>query len=141
MTAIYGYVGFNGACREAMNFYKDCLGGKLFIQTVCESPMSAQFPPQMQDQVLYSSLTNGSLLIMGTDMTNSEGYTRGNNIALLLSCSSEEEIDTFFSKLSEGGKILDALTDQFWGAKFGAVKDKFGIGWMLNYDKNQSQNI
>jgi PhnB protein len=135
MTAIYVYVGFNGACQEAMNFYKDCLGGDLFIQTVGESPMAAQFPPQMQDQVLHSSLTKGSLLIMGSDMTNPEGYTKGNNVALSLNCSSEEEINTFFSKLSEGGKILDPLKDQFWGAKFGALKDKFGIGWMFNYDK------
>jgi PhnB protein len=26
---------------------------------------------------------------------------------------------------------------QFWGAMFGVFDDKFGIRWMLNYDKNQ----
>ena len=44
MTAINTYIGFNGACREAMNFYKDCLGGDLFIQTIGESPMADKFP-------------------------------------------------------------------------------------------------
>jgi len=137
MTLINAYIGFNGACREAMNFYKECLGGDLTIQTIRESPMASQFPPSMKDRVLHSSLTKGPLLIMGSDMTTPEGYIKGNNISLSLICSSEEEINTFFSKLSEGGKILDPLKEQFWGAIFGALKDKFGIGWMFNYDKNQ----
>ncbi|MEO8413451.1 MAG: VOC family protein [Ginsengibacter sp.] len=139
MTQINAYIGFNGACREAMNFYKECLGGDLFIQTVGESPAAAQFPPGMTDRVLHSTLTKGPLLLMGTDCSTPGGYVKGNNVALSLSCSSEEEIRTFFSKLSEGGAILDPLKDQFWGAIFGVVTDKFGIGWMLNYDKSQNK--
>jgi PhnB protein len=139
MTAIYSYIGFTGACREAMNFYKDCLGGDLVIQTIGESPMADKFPSEMKDKVLHSSLTKGSLLLMGSDMNGPEQYSKGNNIGLSLNCSSEEEINTFFSKLSEGGKVMDPLKDQFWGAVFGAVRDKYGIGWMLNYDKNQNK--
>ncbi len=139
MTAINTYIGFNGACREAMNFYKDCLGGDLFIQTIGESPMADKFPAGMKDKVLHSSLNKGSLLLMGSDVNGPEQYSQGNNIALSLSCSSEEEINTFFSKLSEGGKVMDPLKAQFWGAIFGAVKDKYGIGWMFNYDKNQNK--
>jgi len=76
---------------------------------------------------------------MGTDCVAPGGFNQGNNIALSLNCSSEEEINTFFSKLSEGGKIIDPLKQQFWGAMFGVFDDKFGIRWMLNYDKNQQQ--
>ena len=28
MKIINPYVGFNGRCREAMNFYQECMGGK-----------------------------------------------------------------------------------------------------------------
>lgn len=73
----------------------------------------------------------------GPDVTGPDRYTQGNNIALSLNCSSEEEINTFFSNLAAGGKITDPLKVQFWGAMFGVIKDKFGITWMLNYDKNQ----
>lgn len=139
MTQVNAYVGFNGECREAMNFYKECLGGELMLQTVEGTPMEGNCPPAMKNQVLHSSLTKGPLLIMGTDMTRPDGFIKGNNFALSLSCSSEEEINTFFSKLSEGGKILEPLKDQFWGAIFGAFTDKFGIGWMLNYEKNQNK--
>jgi PhnB protein len=139
-TQINAYVSFSGKCREAMTFYKKCLGGDLALTTVGESTIATQCPAAMQDNILHSSLTrNGTLLLMASDMTGPDGFTQGNNIALSLDCSSEEEINTFFSKLSEGGKIIDPLKVQFWGALFGAFNDKFGIRWMLNYDKNQQQ--
>ena len=139
-TQIHAYVGFNGNCREAMNFYKECLEGELALQTVAGSPIENQFPPAMEDQILHSSLMRkGTLLLMGTDCTAPGGFIPGNNIALSLNCSSEEEINTFFSKLSEGGKIIDTLKQQFWGAMFGVFDDKFGARWMLSYDKNQQQ--
>jgi PhnB protein len=137
MTQINAYVGFNGKCREAMTFYKECLGGELSLQTFGGSPMEAQCPAGMKDQILHSSLTKGQLLLMGSDMVGPDGYIKGNDIALSVNCSSEEEINTFFSKLAEGGKIIDPLKVQFWGAIFGVVKDKFGITWMFNYAKNQ----
>ena len=82
-------------------------------------------------------MRNGTLLLMATDCTAPDGFQQGNNIALSLNCSSEDEINIFYSKLSEGGKIIDALKVQFWGAIFGVFNDKFGIRWMLNYNKNQ----
>jgi PhnB protein len=62
----------------------------------------------------------------------------GNNIFSSLNCRSEEE-SIFFSRLSEGGKIIDPLKVQFTEELFGVFKDRFGIRWMPNYDKNQQQ--
>jgi PhnB protein len=137
MTQINAYVGFNGQCREAMAFYQGCIGGDLTIQTVGESPMAGQCPAAMHGQVMHSSLAKGPLLLMGSDMTDPGGFTKGNNIALSLNCSSDDEINDFFSKLSAGGHIIDPLKVQFWGGTFGVFTDKFGIRWMLHYDKNQ----
>jgi len=135
MTNINAYIGFNGECRKAMEFYKECLGGELFFQPVGSSPMAGQCPSDMQDHILHSSLTNGSLVLMATDVVGPQGYIKGTNISLSLNCSSEEEINTFFTKLSAGGKVLDPLKEQFWGAIFGALTDQFGINWMLNCNK------
>jgi PhnB protein len=138
VTQINPYIGFNGKCSEAMTFYKECLGGELTMQRLGDSPMPC--PKGTEDQIMHSSLTrNGTVLLMATDMTGHDGFHQGNNISLSLNCSSEEEINTFFSKLSEGGKVLDTLKDQFWGAIFGMLIDKFGIAWMLNYNKNPQQ--
>jgi len=137
-TQINAYLGFNGKCREAMSFYKECLGGELNLQTIAGSPIENQFPAGMKDQILHSALMrNGTLLLMGTDCSAPGGLIQGNNVALSLNCSSEEEINNFFTKLSEGGKIIDPLKQQFWGATFGVFDDKYGIRWMLNYNKGQ----
>lgn len=137
MTQINAYVGFNGQCTEAMTFYKACLGGELTLQKVSETPVASQCAEGMQDQVMHSMLKNDNLLLMGTDMGGPGGYIKGNNIALALNCSSEDKINSSFQKLSEGGEILDALKLQFWGGIFGSVKDKFGIVWMFNYEKDK----
>lgn len=137
MTQINAYINFDGNCREVMTFYKECLGGELNMQTVEGSPIEAQCPPEMKNQILHASLTKDDIVIMGSDMQEPGGFVKGNNIALSLSCSSDEEIQTFFSKLSEGGKITHNLVQSFWGATFGVFTDKYGIRWMLNYDKNR----
>lgn len=138
MTQINAYLGFNGQCRDAMNFYKECLDAKLTMQSVSETPLSAQCPESMQDHIMHAELKKNGLLLMATDMVPAgEEVVIGNNFALSLSCSSEEEIHHFFDSLSAGGKIIEPVKQQFWGALFGVFTDKFGIRWMLNFDKNQ----
>ena len=89
----------------------------------------------MKDQILHASLLKESLVLMASDMTGPDGFINGNTIALSLNCSSEKEIRTFFSNLSSGGQISQQLEEQFWGATFGVLTDKYGTRWMLNYDK------
>jgi PhnB protein len=38
---------------------------------------------------------------------------------------------TFNLALTEGAKVLDPLTDQFWGDRHGCVQDPFGHIWSL----------
>ena len=138
MAQINAYINFEGNCREVMTFYKECLNAELNMQTVGGSPIEAQCPAGMKDQILHASLTKDELILMGSDMQEPGGFTKGNNIALSLNCNSDEEIKTFFSNLSEGGRISHNLMESFWGATFGVLTDKYGIRWMLNYDKNQN---
>ena len=44
MTTINAYLTFNGDCREAMTFYKECLGGELTLETAKGSPMESHWP-------------------------------------------------------------------------------------------------
>ena len=131
MTAINAYLSFNGECREAMNFYQQCLGGELTFMTVGENP-ACEGMPIPKDHIMHSALVKGGLYLFATDMGG--GQTPENNtISLALNCSSDAEISEFFTKLSEGGKVLQPLGIQFWGGTFGMVVDKYGYTWMLNY--------
>jgi PhnB protein len=135
MASINSYLHFNDNCREAMNFYKDSLGGELYFQTVKESPMASQVPPHLQENIMHSTLTNGDMIIMASDMHRGK-LLEGNTISLAINCTSEEEIRRYYSKLSEAGTIIDPLMDAPWGAIFGAVTDKYGKNWLFNFNKN-----
>ncbi|MGF2413590.1 VOC family protein [Ferruginibacter sp.] len=137
MTQINTYLTFNGNCREAMTFYKNCLRGELTFQTVGESPLADKMPPIMRDCILHATLTNGALTIMASDMVADKGLIKGNAVSLMLNCSSEEETRAFYEKLSAGGRATHPLEISFWGALFGDLTDKFGNQWLLHFDKTQ----
>lgn len=139
-TQINSYLTFSGNCREAMTFYKECLGGELFLQTIGESPLSDKMPPQMKKCILHSTLTKGTLLLMGSDMVGENGLLKGNSVSLMLNCGSEEEIRNSYEKLSAGGKKDHPLEDSFWGALFGDLTDKYGNHWLLHFDKSTKTN-
>jgi PhnB protein len=136
MTYINTYLTFNGNCREAMNFYQECLGGELFFQTIGESPMADKMPSKMKESILHSTLTSGDVRIQASDMGN-DGLIKGNNVSLMLNCSSETEIRTTYEKLALGGETTHPLEDTFWGSLFGGLTDKFEIRWILHFPKNQ----
>jgi PhnB protein len=135
MAKLSPFIKFNDSkCVEAMNFYKDCLGGELDFMTVKGSPMAKDMPEDKQDLVMHSTLTNGDWVLIGSDMMRDKA-TIGDNMGVSLNCESEEEIKTVFEKLSKGGEVFMPLEDMFWDAMFGVVTDKYGVEWMLNYPK------
>ncbi len=136
MAQLNPYLSFSNNCREAMNFYKDSLGGELVLQTVGELPeMAAQMPPEMKSNIMHSVLTSGDIIIMASDL-NRESPVEGNTVHLCIQCKTEDELNTFFSNLSKGGKITEPIADMPWGAKFGSLIDKYGKYWLFNYAKN-----
>ena len=140
MTKINSFLTFNGNCREAMTFYKECLGGELTQQTVGELQMAEQMPAQMKESILHSMLTSESIVIMGSDMAPETGLIKGNSVSLMLNFSNEEETRRIYTNLSKGGNATHPLEVTFWGALFGNLTDKFGNQWMLNFDNTQNLN-
>ncbi len=135
MTLLNPYLGFNGKCREAMTFYQECLGGELTLQIIEGTPVADQMPPEAGQNILHSTLTHGSLVLMGTDCSREEPI-EGNTVGLSLNCGTQEEISRLFTALSAGGTVTCPLGEMFWGATFGTLTDKFGKHWILNCDKN-----
>ncbi len=139
MKRIHSYLTFSGNCRDAMTYYKECLGGELHFQTVGESPLSDKMPPHMKDCILHASLTNNGLLLMGSDMVPAAGLLKGNAVSLSLNCDSEATLKDCYEKLSAGGEATHPLEATFWGATFGNLTDKYGNHWLLHFDKNQQR--
>ncbi|MDP5276715.1 VOC family protein [Chengkuizengella axinellae] len=126
------YLTFNGNAKEALQYYKDIFDGEISdIQTFGEADFPT--PPESDDLVMHGRFKKGNLTLMFSDAFQNQAITAGNNISLALELSSEEEIQTIYSRLSEKGTILMELQDTFWGAKFAKVKDAFNVIWDLNY--------
>jgi len=132
MAQLNAYVTFNGNAREAMEFYRDCLGGELSLMTVGESPMASQMPDK-KDNVLHSTLKKDGMVLMASDMIMPGELRQGNTITLCINGGTKEELQQFFAKLSEGGTVGQPLTEAFFGT-YGELTDKFGINWMFQAD-------
>ena len=129
MAKLNPYLNFNGRCTEAMNFYKSIFGGDLQLMLAGDSPAKDQMPPELHNQVMHSHLKSSTIEIMGSDMAPVQPV-EGNTVYLALICESEDELNEFYNKLSEGGKVEQPLTKAFFGW-FGSLEDKFGKHWMF----------
>ena len=132
MAQLNPYLTFNGNCREAMEFYKACLGGELSIMRVEDSPMASQMPDK-KDNVLHSTLKKDGMVLMPSDMIMPGELIQGNTNTLCINGATKEELQQFFAKLSEGGTVGQPLAEAFFGT-YGELTDKFGINWMLQAD-------
>jgi hypothetical protein len=57
MTKLTPYLLFDGKCREAMEFYRSCLGGELTLTAVKDSPAKDRMQAFQQDKVLNAHLS------------------------------------------------------------------------------------
>ena len=129
MAKLNPYLNFSGRYTEAMNFYKGIFGGELQLMLAGDSPAKDQVPPEMHNQVMHSHLKSSTIEIMATDMAPTQPV-EGNTVYLALICDSEDELNDYYNKLSEGGKVEQPLTKAFFGW-FGSLQDKFGKHWMF----------
>ena len=53
-------------------------------------------------------------------------------IELTVNGNEEDDLRRIFDALSDGGTIRAQLEKMFWGDIFGALIDRFGIGWQVN---------
>lgn len=129
------YLAFNGNCREALEFYKNCFGGELELMTWGDAPPDACANMGGADidksKIMHGCLHDGEFTIMGCDTPSPEPM-EGKNISLSIPCDSEGQVDKHFQALSEGGQPMMPPSKTFWNAYFGMLTDKYGIQWMFN---------
>ncbi len=131
MIELIPYLTFNGNCEEAMNFYRDCLEGEILsTQYFDKAPMDIS--EDLKKKIMHMALKIGKSTLMASDSMPEHQTNVGNNISLSIGIDELAKAENYFQKLSEGGKITMPLQDTFWGARFGMLKDKFDINWMIN---------
>ena len=128
------YLHFNGNCRAAITFYRDCFGGEL--EVVASPTASGEPNTDPNAPVQHSRIAQGGqALLMASDYPPGvDTSSLGNNFSVFIDCSSNDELEKLFTALSQGGKVTVPPSDMPSG-RFGMCDDSFGISWILNCAK------
>ena len=143
MATINTYLNFNGNCEHAFNFYKSVFGGEFtFIGRFGEMPEGDGYtvPETDKNKIMHIGLPIGTTILMGSDTGGdwAPTFVQGNNFSVSINPENKEEADKLFKGLSADGQVTMPMGDTFWGAYFGMFTDKFGINWMVNFERQQS---
>ena len=134
------YVIFDGQCEQALKFYEKALGGKVEIMKWGGSP--AEEMAVNKDWVLHATFKGKGFSFLASDRgKDSTPPSQDGMIWLTLNFATEGEEENIFQAMGEGGQVVMPMSDTFWGARFGMLKDKFGIGWMFNCEKQQQNKV
>jgi predicted 3-demethylubiquinone-9 3-methyltransferase (glyoxalase superfamily) len=61
-------------------------------------------------------------------------------ISLFVAFDTEEEIETAWNKLIDGGKALMAYDTYPWAKKYGWLQDKYGLSWQLSMSEHHKMD-
>ena len=126
---MYTDVNFAGRCADAFRFYEQHLGGTIGMMTTHgQAPDQSRTPPEWKDLVLHARITLGGTELMGADIPNAEPVR---SAYLTLVVDSDAEAERVFAALADGGQPFMPLIETFFAPRFGQVRDRFGINWMI----------
>ncbi len=132
VASLAPYIFFYGRCEEALEFYKSIFGGSCEMMRNSESPMADQVPANFRDKVMHAKFTAPGISFFASDGREPKTVNpEEGNVSLALNIPDRAAADRVFSALSQGGKVTMPLEDAFWGGRFGAIQDRFGLEWMI----------
>ena len=137
---IQPYLFFNGRCEEAVEFYRQAIGAEVFMMMrfdeAPDPPPPGMVPPGWEKKVMHSALRVGDAILMASDGCSNGPAFAGFSLSLTL--ANTAEVDRAFAALAEGGEVQMPLGETFWSPRFGMVKDRFGVAWMVQLPHKQS---
>ena len=116
MQKISPFIWFDNNADEAINFYLPIFNDSKVIRAAYNPPGS----PGPEGALLVATIQLDGLEI--TLMNGGPGHPLTDSFSLTINCSSQEEVDHFWSKLLEGGGREVAC---------GWLKDRFGLSWQV----------
>ncbi len=128
------YVNFAGTCLEAFRYYEKHLGGKIgMVMTHGQNPAPGRLGPEWKDAVLHARISIGGTELAGADVPMAQPMR---SAYLTLGVDNDAEAERIFSALAEGGQILMPMEETFFASRFGQVRDRFGINWMILHERS-----
>jgi len=127
------YVNFAGTCADAFRFYEKHLGGTIgMMMTHGQAPDQTRVTPEWKDAVLHARISIGGTELLGADIPTAQPMR---SAYLSLAVDSDAEAERVFSALSDGGEVFMPMAETFFASRFGQLRDRFGINWMILHER------
>lgn len=117
----YPCLWFDHQAREAAEFYCSLIPNSAILS---ENPMVTSFQ-------LWGSPFMG--------LNGGSQYQVNAGISYFIYTGEIPLLDKLYAGLSEGGRILDAVGEYPWSARYARVEDRFGVCWHLDSDPIRSE--
>lgn len=127
MQKIIPSLWFDGKAEEAMRFYtsvfKNSKAGKI-------SYYGEEGPgPKGMPMVVTFNLEGLEFMAIN----GGPQFTFTPAISLFVNCTSGEEMDELFTRLSDGGRVLMEPGNYSFSEKFAWFNDRYGLSWQVNF--------
>jgi PhnB protein len=129
------YLLLPGTAREALTFYGEVFGCTVRLNTFADFGRT----DGPADAIAHGHLTDGPVALFAADAAGGEKAFRSEGLMLsLLGTASPSALRSWFSRLSEGGRVVDDLQPRPWGASDGQVVDRYGLHWLVGFEGEDS---
>ena len=125
------FLNFGGNCEEALRFYEQHLGGRItMLMRRSEQPDQPVKWPGWENSVQYALMDLGETQLMASDVPP-DRFQPMRSVYLSLTVDSALEAERVWALLTEGGEIFMAMEETFFATRFGQLRDRFGVSWMI----------
>ena len=113
----------DGRCIEAIQFYSDAFGAREV------SRQAEEDGPRLMHAAL---IINGDFVLMHDDFPEYRGGDPAPAPASAVFHLAVDDADAWWAQaVSAGAEVTMPLADQFWGDRYGHLKDPFGYTWSI----------
>jgi PhnB protein len=124
------YIFFPGDAREALSFYAHVFGGEVQLHTFAEFGRT----DGPADAIAHGYLVEAPVALYASDVAGDQLAFRAQGLMLsLLGTADPATLRGWFSRLAEGGRVVDDLQARPWGASDGQVVDRYGVHWLIGF--------
>ncbi len=122
---------FEGDAEEVITFYTSLFDDSEIVHITKAGP-DGPGGPEAEGTVQHALFTLKGQQYMAIDSFG-HNFTFTPSISLFVQCDSQEELETLFKKLSDGGQVMMPIDNYGFSTRFAWVSDRFGVSWQLNY--------
>lgn len=125
---------FKDKCEEALHLYEKAFNSKITIllkntEANSDDISIEEFDDDEKSMVYHAEMIIGEQRFMFSE--SADNLPVGNNISIVITFDSDEEVMFAYNLLKDEGQIIHAITSTSYSSCFVSLIDKYGMRWEL----------